>query len=130
MAYFLSKKLKETVFEKGLETVLEALKSTGFGILSQIKLSDVIKAKLNEDIGQVMIINACFPKIAFSTLQVDPNAVTLLPCNVTVKKDKGSEEILCLTLEPINYLKIANQSKIDELGEIVSEKLKEVFDKI
>ncbi|KAJ5066355.1 duf302 domain-containing protein [Anaeramoeba ignava] len=130
MTFVLKKKLKETDFEKALETVIEALKSCDLIVLAQARICKSVKAALNEDFGDCLVITFCYPEYAAGFLRADPDSLALLPCHAALRKDKGSDEIFLLFPDPIKYFGIANNSKMNGVAEVVLKKLNDVFDKL
>lgn len=55
MKYYHSKQLKSLTFAEAVDKVTEALKSEGFGILTQINIQETLKKKLNEDFRPYLI---------------------------------------------------------------------------
>ena len=81
-------------YEKAIETVTEALKVEGFGILTQINVKATLKEKINEDFRPYVILGACNPQLAHRALTAHAEAGVLLPCNVTVEEADGDRSIV------------------------------------
>ena len=62
-----------------------ALAEQGFGILTEIDVAAVFKAKLGIDRPFLKILGACNPTFAQRALQLDANVSLRLPCNITVE---------------------------------------------
>ena len=62
-----------------------ALAEEGFGILTEIDVAAVFKAKLGVDRPFLKILGACNPTFAQRALQLDANVSLRLPCNITVE---------------------------------------------
>src|SRR5512137_789999 len=78
-------------YETALPRVVEALKSEGFGVITEIDVKRTMKEKLDVDVPQHVILGACNPKLAHAALQVEPDLGVLLPCNVVVyATDQGT----------------------------------------
>jgi uncharacterized protein (DUF302 family) len=81
-------------FDEAIALITEALKTQGFGILTEIDVQKAFQKKINEDFRRYLILGACHPRIAFQMLQVDDKAGTLYPCNVVVQEwEDGRVEV-------------------------------------
>jgi uncharacterized protein (DUF302 family) len=60
MKYYFEKTLK-TDFETAVAQTKEALKSEGFGVLSEIDIHEKLKEKLGVDFRRYKILGACNP---------------------------------------------------------------------
>ncbi len=73
--------------------VVEALKTQGFGILTEINLQQALKQKIGVDIKPYTILGACNPRYAYRALSVDESIGLLLPCNVVLRQDPDGVEV-------------------------------------
>jgi len=71
-------------YETALPHVVEALKTEGFGVVTEIDVRETMKEKLGVDVSPHTILGACNPELAHAALQVEPDLGVLLPCNVVV----------------------------------------------
>ena len=62
-AYGLTKEL-DMPYDEALERVKDALKSEGFGVLTEIDVKDTLEQKLQVDFRRYQIIGACNPALA------------------------------------------------------------------
>ncbi len=90
--YGMSIKLAGTL-EKVKLRVVEALKTQGFGVLTEIDVQKTLKQKLGVDFKQYQILGACNPKYAYRSLSVDESIGLLLPCNVVLRQDPDGVEV-------------------------------------
>lgn len=74
-------------FPQALIAVKEALKTEGFGILTEIDLQAAFRDKVGKPFREFHILGACNPPLAFQAVSADPSIALLLPCNVTVEAD-------------------------------------------
>jgi uncharacterized protein (DUF302 family) len=88
MSYYFAKTLK-TNFPQAVERVAEALKSHGFGIITEIDIRDTFKKKLGVDYRNYRILGACNPRLAHEALSIEDKIGTMLPCNVVVQELPG-----------------------------------------
>ncbi len=84
----------KTDFNTAVENVTVALKSEGFGVLTEIDVQETLKKKLDVDFRPFKILGACNPPLAYKALSTAPVVGLLLPCNVTVAQvDEGTIEV-------------------------------------
>jgi uncharacterized protein (DUF302 family) len=116
-------------FDSAVSAVTEALKKEGFGILSQINISEKLKEKLGVDFKKYMILGACNPPLAYKALQAEDKIGVMLPCNVIVQeKESGTVEIAAI--DPIASMAAAGNPVLAGIAAEVSGKLKRVVDSI
>lgn len=115
-------------FEAALDKVPEALKSEGFGVLTEIDVKATMKKKLDIDFARYQILGACNPPFAHKALTTEIEIGTLLPCNVVLFENEG-KTVLSI-LKPTAAMGIVDNPAIKELASEVESKLKKVFDSI
>ncbi|MBM4181333.1 MAG: DUF302 domain-containing protein [Betaproteobacteria bacterium] len=71
-------------FEQAIEKFRQALAEEKMGVVSEIDVQAVMKAKLNHDMPPYRILGACAPGLARRVIESDRDAGSLLPCGVAV----------------------------------------------
>ncbi len=122
--YSFSKTITATM-QQAEEKVRTALMDEGFGVLTEIDVQKVMKAKLNVDRRGYKILGACNPNLAHQAIEADPDIGLLLPCNVLVR-DEGNGQIYIGFMDPVAVLGMVENDHIAEVAPLVREKLQSV----
>ena len=112
-------------FDDALVKVPQALKTEGFGVLTEIDVKQTLKQKLDVDFRRYRILGACNPTIAFMGLQRHLELGLLLPCNVIVYED-GDGSIVSIQ-DPGEMLAVANNPELEEVATIARGHLERVI---
>lgn len=125
MTYYINKTITAD-FDQAIELVTEALKTEGFGVLSEIDIQQKLKEKLDVDFRKYKILGACNPANAFKALQQEDKIGTMLPCNVIVQ-ETDDNQIEVAAVNPVaSMMSVENEQLTDIAGEIKS-KLEKVI---
>ena len=126
MEYYFSATLK-TNFENAVSKTTEALKTEGFGIITEIDMQGKLKEKLGVEYKKYKILGACNPAFAYKALQVEEKIGTMLPCNVLIiDKENGTTEVAAIN--PIASMMAVQNSALEPLAQEVADKLKGIID--
>jgi len=129
MDYFNSKNIKGTTVADTRSKVEEALKTEGFGVLTEIDLQATMKKKLGKDYLPHLILGACNPVFADKVLSVDQHISLMLPCNVSIREmANGAVEVAMIN--PLEAMKSINNLIIEGNAKEVSEKLNRALNNI
>ena len=124
-SYGYTKNLGQIDFDAALERVTTALKSEGFGVLTDIDVKATLKKKIDVDFRKYRILGACNPPLAHRSLTSEPLIGLLLPCNVVVlEEDDGS--ITVSLANPRELFKVVDNAELAELAGEVDSKLQRV----
>jgi len=107
------------------EKVREALAAEGFGVLTEIDVQKVMKAKLDIDRTGYKILGACNPNLAHEAIEAEPDIGLLLPCNVLLREEDGGKVNVSF-MDPVAVLGMVDNPKIAEVAPLVQGKLKNV----
>lgn len=112
-------------FNDAVEKVTEALKTEGFGVLTEIDVKETLKKKLDVDRLPYKILGACNPALANQALNAEPDIGLLLPCNVIVREDEDGG-ISVGFMDPSAVLQLVDNDKVGELAQDVRSRLERV----
>lgn len=111
------------------QRTVEALKSEGFGVLTEIDMQATLKAKLNKDHLPHLILGACNPGYADQVVTLEPRISTMLPCNVTIRQlPNGKHEVAAI--DPAAAMGAVDNPAVRHLAMEVRDALQRVLNKI
>ena len=122
MSYYFNKTVNMT-FDEAVNKVTEELKKEGFGVLTEIDVTGVLKKKINVDMQKYRILGACNPSFAHKALLAEDKIGTMLPCNVIVQEiDSGKIEIAAV--DPVASMQAIKNESLGEIAEQVRSRLR------
>ncbi len=126
MSYYFNTTLNETSFESAIEKVTQNLGEEGFGIISEINVSDTLKNKLDVDFKKYTILGACNPNYAYHAIQNEDKIGVFLPCNIVVI-EQGPGVIEVAAVDPVASMASVENDQLAEMSLEVQNKLRRVI---
>lgn len=128
MEYYFSTTIKGS-FDDAVQKVTEALKTEGFGILTEIDLKATLKKKLEVDFYSYKILGACNPLFAYKALLVEDKIGTMLPCNVIVQ-EKVLGQVEVSAVDPAASMLSIENNDLREIANEIRVKLQSVIEQL
>jgi uncharacterized protein (DUF302 family) len=125
MSYYISKIINGK-FDDAESRVVEALKTEGFGVLSEIDIQQKLNEKLNVDFRKYKILGACNPPNAYKALQQEDKIGILLPCNV-ILQELDDNQIEVAAVDPVVSMMSVENEQLAAIANDIREKLNRVI---
>jgi uncharacterized protein (DUF302 family) len=120
-----------TSFEDAVGRTRDALAHKGFGVLTEIDMKATLKAKLDVDMEDYLILGACNPKFAHQAVDAYRQIGVLLPCNVVVRKDPDAPDTVIVdAMDPRLMVNVTKEPGLDRIANAVTELLREALEEV
>jgi uncharacterized protein (DUF302 family) len=113
-------------FQETLQATRDALKERGFGVLWEIDVKATMKAKIDVEFTDYVILGACNPPIAHQALTAEPNIGLLLPCNCIVRRE--GDRTIVGAIEPHELMGLTGRTDLGPFADKVSDTLTAVVE--
>ena len=115
--------------EQAMEKVREALMTEHLGIVSDVDVQAIFKAKMDKDIPPYHILGACNPMLAERVIGSEPNAGTLLPCNFILREDADGNTVVSF-MDPVAVFALCETQEPKAVAAEAREKLQRVIERL
>lgn len=122
-------KTVELSYQKTVNKVKDELKNEGFGVLAELDMKNIFKDKLDKEMNNYIILEACNPAFAFEGIAEEPELGLLLPCNVIVFETED-QEIKVAAVDPEKALGMSENKRVNEIAQEIKSKLVRVIESI
>jgi len=126
---YLNSRTLDQPFDQTVGAVKAALAEQGFGVLTEIDVRSTMKAKLDVDIAEHVILGACNPPLAYRAIQAEPSIGILLPCNVVVRSI-GEDRTVVEIVDPATMVMMTENDDLGSVAADASARLEAVIDAI
>ena len=120
----------KTDFDTAIQRVTDALKTEGFGVLTEIDVKATLKKKMDVDFRPYKILGACNPPLAHRALTADSQIGLLLPCNVVVAQGEEDGVIDVSLVDPISMLGVVTNPDVEPVAKEARAKLERVAESL
>ena len=124
--FYISTRLTGSRFDNVVERVVEALKSEGFGVITEIDVKKTLKEKIDVEFRNYKILGACNPHFAYKALQSEEMIGTMLPCNVVVQ-ERPQGDIEVAAVDPIASMSAVENPDLKDIALETKDKLERVI---
>ena len=120
-----------TPFAEAVERTRKALSEQGFGVLTEIDMQATLKAKLDADMEDYIILGACNPPLAHRAVTAEPQIGLLLPCNVVVRRDRDDPDIVVVdAMNPQLMVQFVDEAGVREVADAATAALQAAIDSL
>ncbi|WP_280241132.1 DUF302 domain-containing protein [Nocardia abscessus] len=120
-----------TSFDDAVDRTRAALSEQGFGVLTEIDVRATLKAKLDENMEDYLILGACNPLLAHEAVDIDRQIGLLLPCNVVVRRHPDSDsEVIVEAMNPQLMVQVTNEPALQPVATRAAAMLQAAIDSL
>lgn len=109
----------DMTLEEAEAAVRASLADNGFGVLTEIDVAATFKAKLGIERPPLKILGACNPTFANESIEIDPSAMLLIPCNVALEPNTDGG----VRISAVDPRELMSQPALAQLARDAAEKL-------
>lgn len=121
--------LLNSTMQQAEEKAIAALKSEGFGVLTEIDVQATLKAKIDIDRAPYKILGACNPVLANEIINLEPDIGLFLPCNVLLQQlENGTIKVAII--DPESMFKLIDNPAIADKVDDVKQRFERIMAQI
>lgn len=128
MSYTLTRVIGNSDVDSLDPRVREALSDKGFGVLTEIDVSETMKKKIGAEMEPYRILGACNPHMAYQAIGIEPRVGAMLPCNVILRQVGPDVEVSAI--DPVASMRAIDNAELKAVAGEVREMLREVIEAI
>jgi uncharacterized protein (DUF302 family) len=128
MNYYNSKIISST-FDGAIALVTEKLRKEGFGVISEIRMHEKLKDKLDVNFKKYTILGACNPAFAYKALLLEDKIGAMLPCNILVI-EQGNDRIEVAAINPVVSMQSVGNNELQDVALTVTAALGRVIEQL
>lgn len=113
-------------YEQAMEKAVAALKTEGFGVLTEIDVKATLQQKIKVDFRKYTILGACNPVLAHRALSAELDIGLLLPCNVIVYENVDAPGSVVSIVDPLAMLTVSSNPTLQEVAMEARQRLQRV----
>ena len=114
-------------YDAAVARLPDALKTEGFGVLTEIDVRNTLKEKLGVDFRRYKIFGACNPPLAHRALETELGLGVMLPCNVVVYED--GDRAVVIAVDPMQTIAVSDPA-LRPIADEVGGKLARVLERL
>jgi uncharacterized protein (DUF302 family) len=126
MVPFALRRSLDRSYDEVLVRLPEALKAEGFGVLTEVDVSETLKKKLGVEFRRYRILGACNPPFAHRALEAELEIGLMMPCNVIVFEAEGGRTVVA-AVDPSKTMTLVGNPRLSELAVEISGRLERVL---
>lgn len=128
MKYYFSKTISGS-FDDTIRLISDSLKTNGFGVITEIRMHEKIKEKLNVDFKKYTILGACNPSFALKALKLEDKIGLMLPCNfLVIEQPEGLIEVAAIN--PAVTMQSTSNPELYGIANEVSQMLQSIVEHV
>jgi uncharacterized protein (DUF302 family) len=114
-------------FVDSVRKVQDELLKEGFGVISQLDITQKFREKLHKEFRNYLILGACNPGLAYQAFGIEINIGTLLPCNVAIYSVSDTRTVV-MVMDPVAAHALVGNVQLTELAETVKQCMKRMLE--